>query len=223
MSNTKQICEKWYRKLNFPAHYDQEFYRALEEVSIPSESTFESYDLKETNGKKNLLSYLYFCEALSERYKEKGIPEQILLDTLGDLVIWTNVWSDIKGELYLGELPWLGNHMKMRLFRLGSLEFIARQSTVENQKAGLSEGDPILDIHIPNGAPLSPEKCRASIECAKQFYAKFYPEFEYHHIVTTTWLLDPTLEQFVGPQSNIVNFGKMFTLVDRHETYAAIR
>lgn len=223
MESTKQICKEWYKKLSFPAKYDEEFYKALDEIEISDSITIETYDLKETDGKRNLLSYLYFCEALSERYKEKGIPEQVLLDTLGDLVIWTNVWSDLKDELYLGELPWLGNHMKMRLFRLGSLEFIARKSSVASEAVGLSEGCNILDVHIPNSAPLSPEKCRQSIEMAKAFYAKYFPEFEYHHIVTTTWLLDPTLEQFVGPQSNIVNFRKMFTLIETHETYSAIR
>lgn len=223
MESTKQICEKWYKQLSFPAQYDHEFYKALDEIEISDAITIENYNLKETDGKRNLLSYLYFCESVSQRYKEKGIPEDILMHTLGDLVIWTNVWSDLKGELYLGEIAWLSNHMKMRLFRLGSLEFIARKSLVSSETVALSEGDNILDVHIPNGAPLSPDNCHQSIAMAKAFYAKYYPEFEYHHIVSTTWLLDPTLDRFVGPQSNIVNFRKMFTLIESHETYSAIR
>ena len=100
----KSVIAFWYKKLNFPSKYDGEFYRALEEIEIPADSKLEDYDPKCEDGKRNLLAYLYFCEELKRRYEEKGIGEDILMDTLSDLVVWTDVWSELKGELWLGEL-----------------------------------------------------------------------------------------------------------------------
>ena len=47
-------------------------------------------DLSSTDGKRNLLSMLFMCESLAEKYRERGIGEAVLLATLSDLVIWTN-------------------------------------------------------------------------------------------------------------------------------------
>ena len=222
-NETAAICEKWYKKLGFPKEYDAEFYAALKAYHISDAITIESYDLSEQDGKRNLLSFLFLCEELSRKYEEKGIPEGILLDTLQDLVLWTDAWSDVKGELYLGELIWLAQSMRMRLFRIGSLEFMANKAHGDCEALGLKKGDPIVEVHIPAGAALSEQACRDSLASAVEFFAKYYPEYSFAHFTCHSWLLDPALDQLLAPESNIIKFRDMFTPISADESYAALR
>ena len=222
-AETADICKKWYKKLGFPEEYDAEFYTALKKYHISDAITIEGYDLNEQDGKRNLLSFLFLCEELARKYEEKGIPEQVMLDTLQDLLLWTDAWSDVKGELHLGELGWLSHTMKMRLFRLGSLEFMAGKAHDDCKSLGLTKGDPIMEVHIPSGADLSPEACRASFAQAIEFFAKYYPEYEFSHFTCHSWLLDPALDELLSPTSNIRKFRDMFTPIAADESYAALR
>ena len=222
---TKAVCRKWYDRLGFSKEYDAAFQKALDEVRISDAITVDTYDLSSADGKRNLLSFLYFCESLEKRYAEKGIEESVLLDTLRDIVIWTDVWSEVKGELYLGELFWLKRHLSMQLFRIGSLEYVMGKAPADCPVLGLKKGDNVLDVHIPNGASLTPEACRDSMVKAKEFFKKHYPEFEFSHFSCHSWLLDPELEKLLDATSNILAFGRMFTLSEEAapESYAALR
>jgi predicted TIM-barrel fold metal-dependent hydrolase len=221
--DTAAVIEKWYKKLAFPKEYDTEFYAALKRYHISDAITFETYDLTEQDGKRNLLSFLYFCEELARKYEERGIPEEVLLDTLKDLVLWTDAWSDVKGELYLGELIWLAQTMRMRLFRLGSLEFMANKAHADCEALGLRKGDPIVEVHIPAGADLSPEAVRASLDAARAFYAKHFPEYTFAHFTCHSWLLDPSLDALLPETSNILKFRDTFTPILAEESDAALR
>ena len=222
-AGTAAIIEKWYKKLAFPKEYDAEFYAALKAYHISDAITPEGYDIKETDGKRNLLSFLYFCEGLSKRYEEKGISEDVLLATLKDLLLWTDAWSEVKGEMYLGELIWLMQTMRMRLFRIGSLEFMAGKAHGACPALGLAEGDPIVEVHIPNGADLSPEACRASMAAAVAFFKKHFPEHTFSHFTCHSWLLDPSLSALLPDTSNIIKFRDMFTPISANEADAALR
>ena len=222
---TAEICEKWYKKLNFPQVYDKEFKDALSKYKIPDITTIENYDLKEKDGKRNLLSYLFMCEELSKKYQEKGISEEILLDTLGDLVRWTNTWSEIEGEMYLGELGWLSHPFKMRLFKLGRLQFLFGRAFAPCPQLGLAKSDNIIEVHIPAGEGFTPEECEKSFSLAKDFFAKFYPEYEYSHFTCHSWMLDSELEKLLNENSNILKFKNSFTLVEsaQREGYNALK
>ena len=210
---TAAIIEKWYLKLNFPKKYDDEFYGALRTLEISPSTSIEDYDLKESDGKKNLLSFLYMCDALERKYKEKGIDRTILMDTLGDLVRWTEIWSELKGELYLGQLTWVSIPMKMQIFKLGRLQFCMQNCDWDVPKYKISAGDPILGIHIPAGAPMTPESCQASLCMAKDFFRTYYPEYKYSAFTCHSWLLDTTLINFLPVESNILAFQKLFDIV----------
>lgn len=222
-AETPAIIEKWYKKLGFPAEYNADFYAALKSYHISDAITIETYDLSEKDGKRNLLSFLYMCEDVARRYAEKGIPEEVLLATLTDILLWTDAWSEVKGETYLGELAWLAHSMKMRLFRLGSLEFMAGKSHGDCEALGLKKGDPIMEVHIPSGADLSPKAVRASFDAAIAFFAKYYPEYEFSHFTCHSWLLDPALDALLPKESNIIRFRDTFTPISADENDAALR
>jgi len=217
------IIKKWYQKLDFPKIYDTEFYHALSEIKISDAISIEKYDVSSKDGKRNLLSMLFTCENLAEKYRERGIGEDILCTTLSDLVVWNNVWSNIKGELYLGELEWLKRHLEMRLFRLGRLQFCMGQAECDIPCRDVKAGDNVLEIHIPEGEPLSKEACLQSIEAAKKFFKEYFPEFDYKCFTCHSWLLDASLEKFLKPESNVLQFGRMFDVVHIEKSDAILR
>lgn len=221
--NVQSIIEKWYRLLQFSPKYDGEFYKALGEIHIPENSTIETYDVKDQDGKKNFLSYLYFCEKLEKRYAEQGIDNAVLMDTLHDLVLWTDTWSELKGQLYLGELAWLRYHLSMKLFKLGRLQFAPGGAEMDVPELGISKGDPMMEIHVPAVGPLEPALVQNSIERAKAFFARYYPDYRYRYFTCHSWLLDTSLKQLLGETSNIIRFQNMFAVLHEEKSDAILR
>ncbi len=219
------IIEKWYKKLEFPKEYDREFYSALKEYTISDNISIDTYDLDCKDGKRNLLSFLFMCEELSQKYAENGIPQEIMVHTAKDLVLWTNAWSDVKNELYLGELNWLCRHFKMKLFRLGNLEYIIKESPFDFAQYGIKKGDTLIDVHIPNDAKFTPELCDESFRYAKKFFSEYYPEYKLDFFTCASWLLDRELDKLLPETSNIIKFGRRFTVVDEetHESFGSLR
>lgn len=218
-----KIIEKWYKKIGFPKEYDREFYKALEEIKISDAVSLEKYDLFSTNGKRNLLTVLYLCEELKDKYVQRGIDEEILMDTIRDMVIWTNIWTDLKGELYLGQLDWISLYMNFTLFKLGRVQFNMAQAYTDIPQKNIKKGDNVLEIHIQAGSPLEGDEIIKSIKRAKEFFAKYFPEFEYKAITTHTWLLDDTLDELLKSESNILKFKAMFDCVHSEESDAILR
>lgn len=220
--NATEIIEKWYKKLNFPKYFDDEFYNALSTIPVSDAITIENYDLNCKDGKRNLLSYLFMCEDLAKKYEEKGIDETVLLDTLSDLVIWTKTWSEIKGELYLGEIEWLSRHLSMQLFKLGRLQFCFGKAEHDHSGTNVKKGDNIIEIHIPATSSLDVDDCKKSIDNSKEFFAKYYPEFAYDSYTCHSWLLDTSLIEILKPDSNIISFQNLFKIIQKEESYSIL-
>ncbi len=209
---TKATIKKWYDKLEISKKYDSEFYDALENIKISDAVSIKTYDVNEKDGKRNLLSFLFMCEELKREYNEKGINEDILIDTLKDIQRWTDIWSDLKGELWLEELAWLKRHMDMKLFKLGRLQFCMAEAETDIEDK-ISKGENVIEIHIPECGPLDIDECKKSIEAAKGFFKKFYPEYEYKYFTCHSWLLDRTLKGLLNENSNILKFQELFDLI----------
>lgn len=203
----EQIIRKWYNKLSFPAEWEAEFENMLKKEKF-SPCSLAEYDDKE-DLVRNLPMFLYFCEDVEKRYEKMGISEEILLDTLSDILIWAKMYKSIYGTLGLAETGWIKRHLEMRLFRLGRLQFCM----AENE----------LEIHIPAGDSMTPERCRDSIEKSRSFFAKYFPEFVYSKYTCHSWLLDDTLLRFVSEDSNIAKFMGMFEITSREESYSALK
>ena len=214
------IARKWYAKIQFPKEFDQEFEQLLSQQTDLMPIPFASYDLaqNQTAYGKNLVMFLYFCEELSERYAAAGIPEDILLATLEDLVIVTQRNRILRGSIGLVKTSTLVNHFSMRLFRLGRLQFCMTGAYVDIPEIGIHAGDAMMDVHIPKGEPLTLEACNESFAMAETFFAKYFPEYEYHYYMCFSWLLDDTLKQFLKADSNILKFQKLFRVVHKRET-----
>lgn len=214
---TKEIIQKWYRLLEFPVEFDAPFAEALETYEVSPNLTAETCDYKCTDGKQNLLNLLFLCQQVQDKADERGIPQEIVVETLKDIVIWTKVHSELQGELYLGELGWLAIHMKFQMFRLGRLQFRMWKAYRDMPEAGIQKGDNVMEIHIPRGSRLDPAECDKSFARAKEFFATYFPEFSYTCFTCNSWLLDEDLKEFLPEESNILHFGNRFTKVYARE------
>lgn len=215
--NAKEIIRKWYEKIGFPSRYDADFHAALNAYEIDTSITVETYDLKEEDGKKNFLYFLYFCEAMHEKYREKGIPDEIFYDNLTDMPRWLNTYSELKGELYFGELDWFWHSFTLRLFKLGRLQFNFT-NRFNFPTLGIGPSDTVLNTHIPADGPLTREACLASFAQAKVFFEKYFPETEYKVFACHSWLLGDELCEMLGENSNILQFRRLFTITEQYES-----
>ena len=217
------VIEKWYRALSFPEEYDSEFYKALQNYAIPPEIRIETYPYDTMGGKWDLLAFLYMCEQTEEKYRNKGICLKILLDTLSDIVLWCKEWSRIKGELFLGETGWLANHMSLQLFQIGRLQFCMETVPEEFAHYGMTPGEHYISVHIPAIGPLTVAECMKSFNMAREFFATYFPEVNYTYFSYNSWLLDDTLQAYLPPDSNILQFAKLFSPVAWKESDGLMR
>ena len=208
----KNIIKKWYDALSFPKTYDADVEKLLASAELDELTTIEEYAPECHTAEYNLLAYLYFCEELSEKYREHGIPDEILKDTLSDIVTWTAVHYDIHGKVGLSEVNWLKNHLTFCLFKLGRLQFKMSPSKFDIPEAKICRGDSVMEIHIPEGGAMTPEQCKASIDAANDFFAKYFSDFKWEYYTCHTWLLDAGLSEILSERSNILAFQRMFKI-----------
>jgi hypothetical protein len=77
----------------------------------------------------------------------------------------------------------------------------------------LQAGDAVLDIHIPEAGPLTPQACAESIRRALEFFPRHFPDQPAARaLVCDAWLFDPELRDYLGEDSNIIRFQRQFYL-----------
>jgi len=70
----------------------------------------------------------------------------------------------------------------------------------------LAPEDVVLEIHIPEGEPLTEDACRQSFVDAISFFAQFYPEVKAHSFACYSWLFNTQFETLLASNSNIVGW-----------------
>ena len=73
----------------------------------------------------------------------------------------------------------------------------------------LQNGDPVINIHIPESGPLKPQSCRESLFRARDFFAEYLPDYAWKAFFCDSWLLDPQLSSILKENSNILAFQHM--------------
>lgn len=82
----------------------------------------------------------------------------------------------------------------------------------------LRSGTPALSVHITATGPLRPEDCVESYARAAAFFPKHFPEKTCHAYMCFSWLLDPSLADYLDPASNIVGFQRQFQRLPLRDT-----
>ncbi len=74
----------------------------------------------------------------------------------------------------------------------------------------VAPGDKVLSIHLPKGVDMSKEHLDEALCGALARASRYFPEISVKAIYCGSWLLDPTLENILGPDSRIIRFGARF-------------
>lgn len=70
----------------------------------------------------------------------------------------------------------------------------------------LRSGDPTLDMHIPAGGGMTPERCGDSMRRAAAFFQRYFPESSFRAITSSSWIFNPQFEQIRLSSDNLVQY-----------------
>lgn len=186
-----------------------------EKITIIAEKCKENgfSHLKKENELMRLAVCIKYAEYTKEEYERLGISEKIFFDTMHDIAIWCEN-NDNRG---LKNYNWIKNHLKAELFKIGRLQFQLYQcknKTLNYSKMPFKYGENLIYIHIPQGEKLIYADCVASIKAANDFFAHYFPEYEYTYYFSESWLLFDENYLFMQSSSNILQFQSLFEIVD---------
>ena len=139
-----------------------------------------------------------------DKYIQLGISEDIYIATMKCFTRFINE-SYVKNGAYVFDRGWWTvRQISVKLFRIGELEYELINWNNE----------PAISMHIPSDSDLSSEKCVESLKQAKDFMAKFFPEYSNSKYICDSWLLAPALKELLPTTSNIISFQNMFKIVE---------
>lgn len=172
------------------------------------------------------LVFLADAARIRRWHHENGITDDVSIDTLSDLGVHLSHYHRMFGHWGLEEPQWLGLHFTGRLYRLGRLQFELGKWGVpvaDPAACPLERDDPILDVHIAEIGPLDSDACDESVEHARAFFPRTFPDVPFKAFGCWSWLLDPNLRTYLPERSNILRFQNRFHAVptaQRHDGQA---
>ncbi len=70
----------------------------------------------------------------------------------------------------------------------------------------LAKGDLTLDMHIPAGGGMTPERCADSMRRAVTFFRKHFPDRPFASITCGSWIFNTQLDGILPPTANLVAY-----------------
>jgi hypothetical protein len=177
-----------------------------DEAKAIAQQVINGDDVKIQAGLLQMYVLKYLTDYAIKKNLERGISREITIATLKDINVWFDNYKQATGKTGLGEFSWLRYHYTGDLFKLGRLQY-----RLEKSLQGVPEGEYAIETHIPQGEPLNAQACLESFEMAKEFFNKIFPETKLHYFMCDSWLLNPNLEKIMKPESNVVQFMRMWT------------
>ena len=163
--------------------------------------------------------YLALLPHTRELHRRYGIPDDVSRRTLADIGRNVAVHRRRHGVGGMNAPWWALLHLRGELYQLGRLQFqratLGERGAAAAAQAGLpfGPGSPALSLHIPDfSGPLGPQACERSLELARAFFPRHFPDEPYPIATCHSWLLDPQLKTYLPPESNIVRFQERFNL-----------
>ncbi|MBR4960774.1 MAG: DUF5596 domain-containing protein [Clostridia bacterium] len=179
------------------------------------------YALTRTLGLEDDFGMLAVCLLLthvSHRvYREKGIDEEVYLDSMKDIRVWTQTCIENRYHLGVYQYGWIRHFYTADIVRLGRLEFhIVEYHHNEPYTAcgvTVQKGDPVINTHIPADGHMEPEDVQDSFRRAYRYFGKtgITP------IVCHSLLLNPGNRYFCKPDSRMAAFMDCFTILESED------
>jgi len=158
-------------------------------------------------GMRALAVYLAAALHTQEIYNKMGINNDVYIDTIKIFQRFLYEHRVSFGHFGFDRHFWIYRQLAAKLFRLGELEF--EMCVLPNDAdpiASAQPGDPVLSVHIPSDAVMTREALDVSYRMVREFFARFFPEYQYHCVYCSSWLLSPVLREMLKPGSRILDF-----------------
>ena len=155
--------------------------------------------------------YLAAAPVVSSWMRDRAVPDDVIAATLGDLGRHLRLHRRHTGNVGLDAPQWLGAVLSGGLYQLGRLQFLLRRRRPDEDGLPVGSGPWVLDVHIPEAGPLTPDVVSDSFRRAVAFFDRHFPGQPAHLAVCSSWLLDPYLADHLPASSNIVAFQRRFT------------
>ena len=159
-----------------------------------------------------------------ERMRARNVPEDVITATLDNtresLRVFKARWGRPGFDMhYFG---WSQGFLDGRILQIGSLQFEASRfgRTLVLPDRTIAPGDPVINVHIPEGADISHEGRHAAYGRARSVFRRSFPETAFRGFACHSWLMDPALAELL-PGSRIADFqGEFIRLPEREKSDA---
>jgi hypothetical protein len=166
-----------------------------------------------------VVAALAFVPETLAYHRSRGIADQVSRATLADIGRHARITEVTFGRPGFHQEKWIQIHLRGLLYDLGRLQFNLTTLWLPDAQlaaAGMRarSGEVVLDTHIPDSGPLTPDEVTASFNRARGFFMAHFPEHApYDYALCNSWLLDPQLTMLV-PGTNIDSFCRRWTILD---------
>jgi hypothetical protein len=143
-------------------------------------------------------AYLALVDVVTAYHRDHGIADAVTRATLADLGRNLAIDRRMRGEGWPIMQAWLTLHTRGGVYELGRLQH--------------HRGETEIGLHIPEAGPLTPEAVAASLDEARVFFPRHFPDECYTAFSCGSWLLDPQLREYLPADSNIIRFQRRFEL-----------
>lgn len=187
------------RGRNIPVRvWTRSYQKDFEEALLPARSQAAEIYRADTlrwsgDPKTDLLAALLWSQKLLNDYQRHQLPDEVFYHTIDDIGRWASEYWSYSGKIGLAESAWLTNHLTLRLFQLGRLQFCMEPADFSAPAFGLEPGEPLVSVHICRGGSLDPAACDTSFARARAFFPKHFPAYAFRFFSCHSWLLDETL------------------------------
>ena len=149
-------------------------------------------------------------------YRERNIPDEIFLNTMGCFRRFLMETHEMSGRWAFDRGFWTWRQTGCLLFRLGTLEFeYCGPMRGEHRPKELAEA-PVVNVHIPSDAVLTREELDRSYDRAERFFAEeghaLCHQGPPRAVLCGTWLLAPALAELLPEGSGIRCFAGDYRL-----------
>jgi hypothetical protein len=143
-------------------------------------------------------AYLALVDVVTGYHRDHGIADAVSWVTLADLGRNLAIDRRMHREGWPVMQSWLTLHARGGIYELGRLQH--------------HRGGTAIHLHIPESGPMTPEAVAASLDEARAFFPRHFPDERYTAFSCGSWLLDPQLLEYLPGDSNIVRFQRRLEL-----------